>query len=45
MTYWRKMWVFSMPGVRKWPMTGLAAMPGFFEASDLAVDIGFSGGG
>src|SRR5262245_14202154 len=41
MTYCGKMWVFSTRGVRKWPTTGLAAMPHPAEATDLAVDIGF----
>jgi hypothetical protein len=30
-----------MPGVRKWPMTGLGAIHGPGEATDLAVDTGF----
>src|SRR5262245_35088760 len=44
MTSSRKMWVFSMPGVRKWLMTGLATAPEFPEPTDLAVDIGFFDG-
>jgi hypothetical protein len=44
MTYWRKMWVFSMPVVGNRPMTGSDAVRRIGEASDLAMDIGFSEG-
>jgi hypothetical protein len=42
MTYSRKMWVFSMLMVGNQLLTGLPAVRGIGEASDSAVNIGFS---
>src|SRR5262249_34346480 len=43
MTYWRKMWAFSMPMARNRPTTGLGGVPGVPEGANLPVGMGFSG--